>query len=104
MNDLEYVSEIFHATLYADDTTLCSTLNSFGQLDNLSVNERNDKINCELNKIHDWLAVNKLSLNVGKTKFMVFHTPQKNITNLIPKLKINDHKIDQVSSFNFGTR
>ena len=29
--------------------------------------------NSELNKIADWLAVNKLSLNVQKTKFMIFH-------------------------------
>ena len=34
-------------------------------------------INLELNKIADWLAVNKLSLNVQKTKLMIFHYHQR---------------------------
>ena len=42
---------------------------------------------------------NKLSLNVAKTKFMVFHTSNK-IVNY-PKLKINDYVIERVQSFNF---
>ena len=37
-------------------------------------------INSELNKIADWLALNKLSLNVQKTKFMIFHYRQRVIT------------------------
>ena len=35
-------------------------------------------INSEPDKIADWLAMNKLSLNVQKTKFMIFHNRQKN--------------------------
>ena len=31
-----------------------------------------DNINLELNKISDWMAVNKLSLNIAKTKIMIF--------------------------------
>ena len=33
-------------------------------------------INLKLNEIADWLAVNELSLNVQKTKFMIFHFRQ----------------------------
>ena len=44
-------------------------------------------INSELDKIADWLAVNKLSLNVQKTKLMIFHYRQRIITgNDIPRL------------------
>ena len=32
----------------------------------------NDKLNIELEKITDWLKLNKLSLNVKKTKYMIF--------------------------------
>ena len=38
-------------------------------------------INLELSKISDWLAVNKLSLNVDKKKFMILHNHQKGDTN-----------------------
>ena len=37
----------------------------------------NELMNIELCNIYNWLAVNKLSVNVSKTKFMVFHPHQK---------------------------
>ncbi len=52
------------------------------------------KINPELNNISDWLKLNKMSLNAGKSKFMTFHMPQKHI-------KCQQIKIDQVKDFNF---
>ena len=30
-------------------------------------------INDELSAVYNWLAVNKLSLNIKKTKYMIFH-------------------------------
>ena len=59
-------------------------------------------INSELNKIADWLAVNKLSLNVQIIKFMIFHYRQRILTeNDIPYLMINNTLIEQVTEFNF---
>ena len=59
-------------------------------------------INLELNKIADWLAVNKLSLNVQKTKLMIFHYRQRILTeNDIPRLMINNAIIELVTEFNF---
>ena len=37
------------------------------------------KINGEISKVTDWLTVNRLSLNVNKTKFMVFHYYQRTL-------------------------
>ncbi len=34
-------------------------------------------INIELASISDWLKTNKLSLSIEKSKYMIFHTPQK---------------------------
>ena len=68
----------------------------------LHSNENNcstELINNELSKINDWLLVNKLSLNVPKTKFMVLYMPQKNV--VIPRLKIANTEIDSVDRFNF---
>ena len=43
--------------------------------------------------------MNKLSLNVKKTKAMLFHMPQKKI--IVPKIKINGTIIEFVDNFNF---
>ena len=40
-------------------------------------------INSELNKVLHWLEVNKLSFNILKTKFMIFHNQNKNINCII---------------------
>ena len=56
--------------MYADDTTLVSTLENFGTLNNIAVIE--DEINKEITKISHWLHSNKLLLNTAKSKFMVF--------------------------------
>ena len=50
-------------------------------------------------KIYRWLCSNKLSLNVGKTKFACFHTAQRIVA--YPELKINNVIIDRVTEFNF---
>ena len=58
-----------------------------------------DNINTELDKISEWLKINKLSLNVDKTKFMLFHMPKKNIQT--PIIIIDNIVIECVDSFNF---
>ena len=45
--------------------------------------------------------VNKLSLNVEKTKFLFFHYQRVITYEDIPDLMINDKKIERVSCFNF---
>ena len=51
--------------------------------------------------MHEWLLINKLSVNVSKTKFMIFHHQQRRIDTLIPDLKLDSEPIEQVSEFNF---
>ena len=58
-------------------------------------------INNQLAKISDWPAVNKLSINVKKTKFVVFHAINKDIEELVPELQINNIAIERVENFNF---
>ena len=102
VNDIHMVSRSFNFMLYADDTTLTSPICSFTQGGNSSISKVSNLINSELTKISDWFAVNKLSLNAEKTKFMIFHNHQKIITqNKIPCLKINNTNIERVTEFNF---
>ena len=77
--------------MYADDTTLFCDING---------NPADEHVlNTELCKITDWLSENKLSLNVNKTKGMVFHSDKKKI--LYPKLFIDAIEIERVDYFNF---
>ena len=104
MNDIHTASDKFHAILFADDSNLTSTLCSFNvSLADNAVNklQLSNNINAELQKIQIWLEINKLSLNVKKTKFMIFHYHQRDISKYIPDLKINGQSIERVTEFNF---
>ena len=70
INDITNATSKFNVIMYADDTTLVSTLENFGALNNIAVIE--DEINREITKISHWLHSNKLLLNTAKSKFMVF--------------------------------
>ena len=77
INDIVKSSTKFNFILYADDTTLNSTLDSFGQ----DAVEIQNTIVSELQNIFKWLDVNRLCLNVAKSKSMLFHMPQKKFLN-----------------------
>ena len=97
INDIIFASTVFKTIICADDTTLHSTLNS--TLNKSKQQNLNEIINYELSKISTWLKVNKLSLNVNKSKFMVFCTPQKKIQ--LPTLHIDGSELECVEEFNF---
>ena len=104
MNDINVASKKFSAILYADDSNLVSSLCSFDVSLNpkkFCNNQLSNVITEELDKIHEWLQINKLSLNVKKTKFMIFHHRQKDISRFSPVIKINGQVIEKVSDFNF---
>ena len=63
---------MFSFIMYADDTTLSSTLKHFS--DNT---QYKNKSTDSLIKITEWLNINKLSLNKDKSKYMIFHVPKK---------------------------
>ena len=59
-----------------------------------------NKINDEIVKVSDSLSHNKLSLNVSKTKFMLFHNYQKVLPDTtVPKLTIYDSEIERLTEF-----
>jgi hypothetical protein len=95
LNDITMATDMFKPIIYADDTALSATLNSFGTItQNLEMN-----INSELEKVNVWLKVNKLSLNTNKTKVMLFHTPQRKIRDI--NLKLDNCGIEVVKKFNY---
>ena len=88
INDICNVSEIVNLILFADDTNIFFSHNDHNYLVNT--------LNVEINKLFDWFNINKLSLNLKKTKCMVFQARQKRYCPNI-QLKIDDRCIDQVS-------
>ena len=100
INDIHTVSNKFDYILYADDTTLVSNTSTFKSHNNqLTISEN---ISIELLKISDWIAVNKLSLNAKKSKYILFHhIRNKRDSGTIVNLQINSTKIQRVSDFNF---
>jgi len=94
INDIVQASNIFRPIIYADDTTLFTTICSSNTQENIS-----KILNNELSKISTWLKLNKLSLNCSKTKAMLFHKPQKKIIS--PSLQIDGNEIEFVKQFNF---
>ena len=57
-------------------------------------------VNNELAKIIIWLKVNKLSLNLTKTNFMIFHPRQKKVNVNVP-LTLENTVIKQVTETKF---
>ena len=98
MNDIPNTSSIFKFILYADVTTLFSTIEISVPIEHSHVNQ---VLNYELSLVCDWINIYKLSLNINKTKFMVFHPYQKKVLHLTPCLKIADTVIENVNEFNF---
>ena len=78
--------------MYADDTTIYFNLEDFPAID------RETFINTELNKMDTWLELTKLTMNVDKSKTMLFHKRRK--VNPI-NIKIDHRIIERVSQFSF---
>ena len=95
VNDIVKASSKFVVILYADDTTLNSTLDIFGN----DTEEVQNLFISELKIVFKWLDVNKLCLNVSKSKFMLFHMPQKRVPHLL--FSIDRMHIEQVTEYNF---
>ena len=78
--------------LFADNTNLF--------ISDKDIKKLCDNVNQELGKAAYWLAVNKLSINVKKTHFVIFKAKNKNLTNNI-SINIGNQNIEQVNSTNF---
>ena len=86
INDLPNVSEVLNFYLFADDTNIC--------YESKTLKDIEKTINEELNKLFIWLNVNRLSLNIDKTKCIIFHPYNKPMKDHIT-IKINNKVIDQ---------
>lgn len=99
VNDLSF-STNSNVIMYADDTCLLIPLTQNSS--SINYTNQNNEINDKMSSLYNWLCVNKLSLNIDKTKYMIFHFCQKKLSDdLIPKIIINNKPICKVDKFKF---
>ena len=83
MNDLAFCVPEFHTILFADDTSLSLAGQNY------------DELLCHFNqlleKVTEWLRVNLLSLNVSKTKYMIFKNQREKIDH--GKVFMNNNEV-----------
>lgn len=92
INDLCYQSDVLYNILFADDSNFLVSGKNLKQLVYT--------MNSELCKLSDWFKCNRLSLNVKKTKFIIFHTKKK--MNLdVDSIEIDGVIIERVDSIKF---
>ena len=92
INDIVNSSNKLSFLMYADDTTIYFNLEDFPALN------REQEINKELEKLNTWFQLNKLTLNVEKTKCIFFHKRRA-----VPPINIsmNNIPIDIVPHFKY---
>lgn len=96
INDIVNVSKLVTPIMFADDTNLFF---SGRKISNLV-----STVNSELDKINTWFKLNKLSLNVKKTNFIMFASKRNSSINSslnTLEIKIDNSKIEQVHSSKF---
>ena len=86
INDFNRSSTFFDFHIFADDSNLFLSNHSIFELERLA--------NDNLYLVSNWLRANKLSLNIEKTNFIIFHPPQKKLS-YTPKLTISNKRIKQ---------
>ena len=89
INEICNISPTLKFTLFADYTNIFYSGNNINMCKSISR---------ELNIVNEWFCVNKLSLNLEKTHFILF-TNCKSVKN--PVIKINDNVIERVKVTKF---
>ena len=91
INDLPKCLLHSQSRMYADDTSLSYAAQDTNRIETC--------LNEDLDRISTWLSVNKLTLNMNKTEFMLIGSRQKlNTLATTPVLKIDQAPVKQVST------
>ena len=90
INDFCKSSDVLSFILFADDSNLFYS--------NKNPNTLVNVVNSELSKVTQWIRVNKLSLNLQKTKYMLF---SNSIDTLPMDIMFDDTALEVVSFIKF---
>ena len=87
INDLPESTHFF-SSLFADDTCLFKSSSDVNSL----INDANQ----EMSKVSNWFQANKLTLNIDKTKYMIFKTKNMKFNDCNFILKLGNKNIERV--------
>ena len=93
LNDISFSSNTFTFFTYADDTNII--------VSNPNLNDLITNVNNELYNISTWFKVNKLSLNIDKTNYMIFKNRHSNRVYNDLNICIDGIKISKVTFTKF---
>ena len=93
INDLPMASRILKVVLFADDSNLLLQGKNFDDMSKI--------LSKELEIIYDWFCANKLLLNAGKTKLIIFKSRKCRVEADPPAIYLNGIEIKQVPHENF---
>ena len=92
MNDICNVSHLC-TILYADDTSVVANDKNLDKL--LEI------LNDELSKLSIWLKANKLSLNINKTYYIIFHRARIKLPDVSLNIYINNCKLTGTECYTY---
>jgi hypothetical protein len=92
INDLPNCLTPSSASMFADDTNISTNGKTNDELQ--------ERINVDLENVHQWLLANKLTLNKDKTEYMIIGSRQR-ISNLVtdPKIELGESVIKRVHKY-----
>ena len=93
INELDTIFATSEVYLYADDTVI---LNSHPDIDSLV-----DGLNLDLEYYNHWLLYNRLTLNLGKTKFILFKGHGQQINSKMKNIKIGQGTISRCENYTY---
>ena len=91
INNFSNVSDVLYYVLFADDTNVF--------INGKDIHKLIITRQLELLKLYKWLLCNKLTLNISKTHFMVFHRAKHKTYEV--NIEINEMVIEQVKQTKF---
>ena len=93
INDLNCSLDNANASHFADDTCIMFGSSKPKTLETV--------LNCDLKKMSDWLKANRLSLNVKKSKLVLFQKKQSNFDKNSISIKLDGCKLDPTESVQY---
>ena len=93
VNDFNKCLNKADAIMYADDTNIF--------LQHIHIDDLYTNAQIEMNLVSNWLAANKLTLNVRKTKYPLFRPNKKIITCYDRQLYFNNTSLERVQNIMF---
>ena len=93
INDIVFAANHVKFILYADDTNIFYS--------NSDITTLYETVNSDLELVNHWLLANKLTLNIGKTNYILFHRHQRRLPPHNGSLGIGGREVERMYETKF---